>query len=260
MVVESHNTAENFCRSITARKAARLYLPDSPAGAGGSGKGFIGKAIDECIRMLVLVATVFLRPLTWVYEQANVTRTTGGRLVRKLINAGLVREHTFSTGKRGGKLKILEVTYAGWVKLRELGIQQPQDLTHGGWEHNLIAAALELIGKQRNWQVSFEVVVGDVRMDVCWKNQQGKMVFFQIGTSDPDREVTNVLKALKIPTGRDNRLILVCRDKHFAEQVKTLLKQKGLTNLLKGTLELRFAGDVIQTVYQDKGADYDSIS
>ena len=254
MVIERHNTAEEFCGNVTARKAAKLYLPASKTGSTASGVGLGAGIGDECIRLLVLVATPLPRPLTWVYEQLRVTRTKGGRLVRQLVNAGLVCEHIFATGKQGGSLKILEVTNAGWDKLSELRMEQPKALTHGGWEHNLVAAALELIGRGSKRKVSFEVVVSDVRVDVCWQNPTGQIIFFQIGTSNPDREAANFLKASQTTVVQSNRLILVCRDKKFGERVKKLLKAEGHAGLAKGKLELRLAGEILQCVYDKQGA------
>ena len=253
MVIERHNTAEKFCRRVTARKAASLYLPAYNTSGTASGMGLDVGMGDECIRLLVLVAALLPRALTWVYEHLNVTRVKGARLVRQLVNAGLVREHTFATGKRGGHFKILEIIRAGWEKLAGLGINEPKWPTHGGWEHNIIAVALELIGKLGKWLVSFEVLIGDVRLDVHWRNQCGKIIVFQIGVSSPDREAANLVKACQLPVIQSNRLIFVCRDKKFGERVKKLLKDKGHAGLLQDRIEFRLAGEVLQCAYARDG-------
>lgn len=202
---EPHRTAEGFLQTVRAVKAPSVYLPQKSADRYGRptitewSNGASAEISSLYIQLLILAAVILPRPLTQMYKQLCITGAKGARAVRELVNVGLVLVHTFPTGKRGGGIRILQVTEAGWNKLSEYRVKRPKTLTRGGWAHNLIAAALGTLGTGQGFRVAYEVVVGDLRMDVRWQSPTGKLMFFQIALSRADREVEAVIKAMKVP-------------------------------------------------------------
>jgi hypothetical protein len=189
---------------------------------------------------------------TDAYAQAGLTRKRGGQVVARLEAAGMVVCHSFSTGKRGGSLKLLEITARGWEELKRHGIaslQRPKSMT---WEHQLGVDVTEAIGRQEQRQVDREVQIESMRLDVRWRSVTGAAVFFQVGISSPEREVDNACKALKLPAIAQAKLVLICRDKAFADRVRRLMAERDPGGVAAARIRIRLLGQVLDTYYNLK--------
>jgi len=158
--------------------------------------------------------------LTEWYQRLGLSTGAGRTMVRNLESKGFIRLHTFKTGQRG-QPKVAELTSDGWDLLeRKQLVDRSAKPTHGGFEHNLAAESLRRIGKKNGWDVDFEVQVGDVRIDVRWRNDRGKCIFYQIGVSKPEREAQAIVKAASHKVIRQNKLVLIARDHAFIREVE----------------------------------------
>ena len=95
----------------------------------------------------------------------------------------------------------------------------------------------------------------NIRFDVVWEDRDGNRTFWQCGQSDPEREVEAALKAIEIPCVADSKLVIVCRDRKFADKVESLLKKKAKENeKIKKLISIELFGDLLDNYYeQSKG-------
>lgn len=73
----------------------------------------------------------------------------------------------------------------------------------------------------------------------------GKKTFFNIGVTDPVREVQNIIEILKIQVVKDNNLVFVTRDAGFAKEVKRLLGAKSIDAELLRNFEIKLIADFV---------------
>ena len=259
MTIEPRKSAEDFLKTVTAVKAPDLYLAGCIARNGGhrTSPSTAKQPVDASVtgvplRILTANAVPIPPKLTDTYEQCNLNGAQGARHLKGLIKAGLVTVHQFHASRRGGLMKLLEVTDYAYQQLGHLGINRPSPVMQGGWEHNLAGHVLGKIGQRENCQVSYEVPVGangDSRIDVVWQTQTGRRLYFQCGVSSVQREVDAIRRALKSPAVSVADLILIGRDKKFATQALRLLKSCDDSGRVLQNISIRLIGDLLECYY-----------
>ena len=143
-------------------------------------------------------------------------------------------------------LTIPEVTDAGWNLLTQRGLNVKRErLTHGGFAHEVAAHALRRLARQKGCKVDFEFDLGPVRVDARWQDRNGKTVFFQIGVHDPAREADALVRAWSVPVVRDGKLVLITRDKAFADRTFVLVKQADPKSDVIKAIERRLVGQLV---------------
>jgi len=253
---ECEATAREFLAGVTATKEEGISNID--LGNRHPETGHIdntsrerGSHLDsEALRILILLAKPIPPSLTNLYNQVGISRARGVSIIKKLETRGLVKLHKFLTGKRGGQLTLLEITRIGWSVLSNHGIHQPKPVTKGSWEHNLGALAIGELHRHQRDSIDYELDLGGVRMDIRTRSKTGQITFYQICISSPEREVQSVIKAMKIPVVKTNRLVLVCRDKSFEKKVISLLQKVYPTGAFNKTITIRLVGDALAKVYR----------
>ena len=73
----------------------------------------------------------------------------------------------------------------------------------------------------------------------------GEKTFFNIGVTDPVREVDSIVEILKLPVIQANKFAFVARDAGFAKEVKKLLKAKGIDVELLKNFEIKLIADFV---------------
>lgn len=262
-------TAQAFLRDVTV-------LPQSPEPAQASGQNRGERATarsesaqpvsegsqpgaptpleDPALRVLIAAARRVPPPLTHIYQNAGLSRKQGRQAVQGLCQRGLVREHRFSTGRRGGRLSLLELTEAGWQAASQRGVRQPRPLTRGGWAHDVIAGALVAIGRRTGWRVDCEQPLGGGRVDVVWQGSDGRRIAYQIGLSDPQREAETLARMAGRADTTTVRLVAVVPDKGFGQRLQQALGRQDGSGELGAQVEMRLAGSVLGCLF-DSGAE-----
>ncbi len=197
----------------------------------------------DAIPVLLQLQVGRVLPVTSLYDRLNLSRPQGVRLLTRLENVGLVRPHRFSTGRRGGMLTLYEIADAGWHLLEKFGLlKRPKPRTHGGFEHELAAEALDIVGRSLGHRTDYEIDLGAVRIDARWQSDHGASVFFQIGLNDPQREAQALAKAAHLAAVKAGKLILIARDKGLADKVMAILRQLVPDHTVADGVETKLIG------------------
>jgi hypothetical protein len=261
MSLDTMKPTRDFLASVVARKRPTVYLPAATVRRGGGCGG--GERLHQSqdpgkrgliLRILMLGAAPIPPMVTDIYEKIGVDRAKGRQLVTEVVNAGLVLEHQYHPSRRGGAIKVLENTEAGYRELEPLGIAQPNRVIQGSWEHNLCGAVLGAEGKRHHYQVSYEVLVGpekDVRLDTVWQGQDGRRVFWQCAFSSPEREAQAVKRVWAGGLLADAQLVVVCRDGSFKTKLASLLKHQNVRDQSSERVGLMVFGDVLEHYYKE---------
>lgn len=248
-------TTQQFLNSVQATKADKIsFQPQATlvAAESKSAKTKIKPEIDEMtIKILAQLSSVIPPQLTELYEKLGLNRTRGSRLIKKIVRDGLGIEHQYHPARRGGAIKLIEITGYGWQQLEKIGIRPHEKVLQGSWNHDMAGKVLGAVGKRHNYQVDYEVPIGHgkIRIDVVWDSREGKQIFFQCGVSSPEREAKSIIKAMELPVILNNRLVLICLNKKFAERVHTLLKKSDVSEKLNEIFTIKLLGDVLDTYY-----------
>ena len=198
------------------------------------------------IQMLTMAAMDKPQQLCKIYDLLGVNRRDGRKIVDNLELKGLLRIHTFSTGKVGGQVSYPEVMDIGWQVLETKGFVKPLPLTGGGFLHNLCAKLVTAAEKAQGRNVRYEVDIYGKRLDVESRDgKTGERTFFNIGISSPDREADSIDAIVKMPVLTGNKFVFVGLDNAFVKQVKDALKAKGWKKEVINKLEMRVIGDYI---------------
>ena len=247
---EREATAKAFLDTVTAVKAVSppqgRQAQDASHENENDGGVEVGPTLtSKQVSILVLAGTARPEPLTKLYKRFGLKRAIGLKLVTDLEVKGLICRHTFSTGKRGGRLTLLEATRGGWDVLKRHGISQPDPVTGGGWEHNVGAALVGDTGTRKGMKVSYEVDLLGARVDVEWRAATGRRTFYNIGVSTPVREAQNALKIISLPVMADNGFIFVARDSAFAKKFKACLKARDPNGTAHKDIEIKLIADFL---------------
>ena len=246
----------DFLNSITVQKAPSVYLPESASRSPVSMNAMPGTAnpiTDErraLSRRILLAAGVYIPPpLTRIYDTVEVPRTIGARLVRDLVNGGYMLVYQYHPSRRGGAIKIPRVLDPGWLELRQFGMERPEQVLGGGWDHDLCGKVVGSVGKRQNYRAFYEVPIGpqkDVRIDVVLEATNKPRLYCQCCFSSAAREVEAAVRALSTILAGAGRLLLVCRDKALAGTISPLLKKEETCRQLHERISIKLFGDLLE--------------
>jgi len=230
----------SFLASVRADRAARYVLPTRPT--------FTPKQTlivkREWIPTLMLIAQLALSPLSVLGERLGLTASQVSRLMKQMVDAGAVEMHEFTSGKRGGPLKVPMLTATAWQEVKAFGIEPAKTSDRECPEHVEACRGLEELGRRLGNRVDGEVLVGDVRLDVVWRDKRGKTTYLNVGITSPQREANAAGRAIEHPAVVAGTFILVGRDKSFLEAVTKLVKDDRVV--------LRQVGHVIHALYSQE--------
>lgn len=250
-----------FFESLTFRKSAPMGFSEagdavgtesvSPGSASEQGRDRQKPHVrQEALRLLVLAAGHLPGRLTKLYERAGLSARKGRAAAKELCQEGLVIERSVQTGRRGGKLKILEPTDLAWDFLASKDFVRPEEPTKGGWLHNEVAAAVRRVEGTKRKRVHFEVKIGSVVLDAISLSDGGEPRHYQIGISNPEREVKAIARAIQVPVVRQKGVELIGIDKEFIRRVKTLLQADAFTKDQMSNITMSLAGGWITNAYK----------
>jgi hypothetical protein len=161
--------------------------------------------------------------------------------------------HQYHPCRRGGAIKVPEVTDTGWNELHRFDMKRPIQVLGGGWEHNLCGLVVGELGRQKKYRPSYEVPVGlhkKLRVDVVLENLLAERVYCQCCFSSAEREAANAVEALSGPPVTFGQLLLICRDKAFANKLSKLLKGSLCR---QQHLRIKVFGDLLESYYKKVG-------
>jgi hypothetical protein len=260
MTADPMKATKDFLDGIVAQKAPTIFLPESPSGSSSFVDLSDGalNSIDSERRKLSLgilraAATHIPPPVTHIYEQEELSRTRGASIVKYLVNGGYMRVYQYHASRRGGAMKIPRVMDRGWAELSQFGMQPPQNVLGGGWEHNLCGKVLGAVGKRQHYRPSYEVPIGlcnNVRIDLVLAAINMARLYCQCCFSSAEREVEIAIKILSIIPAETGRLVMVCRDKAFLNAVSRLLKKADGDKQCHERISLKVFGDVLEHYYK----------
>jgi hypothetical protein len=263
MSSDPFKATKDFLDGIVAVKAPSVYLPDSASGPGvfrnsipRSGNSITGQQRALPLRILRRAGVRIPPPLTEIYEQEQVSRVMGARLVKSLVNASYMQVYQYHPPRRGGAMRIPRVPDPGWLELSQLGTERPEPVLGGSWEHDLCGKVLGAIGQRQNYRPSYEVPIGlrkDVRIDVVLEAVNRIRLYCQCCFSDASREAETAIKALSIIPAEAGRLVMVCRDKGLASALSRLLTKADGYEQFHDRISIKIFGDVLENYYKKSG-------
>ncbi len=236
---------QRFIDSLQVVPAARFRVDSKPAEP-PAGRARSDRELPEPIRKLLEAVNRPVPPKsTALYELLEVSPERGRQLVRQAEQRGLVRIHTLSGG-RGAPLRLPELTGLGQNALAELGGSTPPPLTHGGWLHNVAAAALNDVYRRAGWRGKFEVDAQGHRIDAQFRHSDGQVHLVQIGVTNPDREATSVATLVHALGEGHPPIVVLCLDRSFADRVEKKLRALKVP---RANVTTRLIGELLKEYY-----------
>jgi len=199
------------------------------------------------LEFMVVVHIGIPRPITKYYDHMTISRAAGAKLTQHIELLGFIRVHHVSTGKRGGKASLVEITPEGWKLLESKGFTKKIKKTGGDWEHDATTDLVEADGKKKGNAVTFEEDVGGLRVDVLLTDpKSGSKTLVNIGVSKISREVDSIQKFLNLPISRSAEFVLVARDSDFAKGVESELKKRGIPIDTLANVHMKLLADYLE--------------
>lgn len=207
---------------------------------------------EEEIHLLKAAVKLPPRPAVELYDATPLSRTRAAKVLKGLVRQGYLEESKWATGSRGGAMKVVSPTGEGLRSLQSRGLSVPEIPKNTSWKHHAACVAIHDLASVENLQAKLEVDLEAIRMDVAWLKGGNPLRFFQVGFSNPDREVDSVLRATEIPAVRACGLTLVVENKRFQDRIEKLLGKIDL-GVLAGKVDFLFAGQILKQLSQRKG-------
>lgn len=238
--------ASSFLKSIKAKKS-ELNKPDiidKPEDT--EVKKSEPDLTDKTFLFLFKVALEVPTPATTIYSQLNISRTEARRIVKKLESSSIVIAHRFGSGHRGGRYCFYEITEYGWQLLNGRKIYRPKSLTNGNFEHELAAKLLKYYASLQKAKIKFEVQIENMRLDAgITDTTNGSCHYYNIGVTNPTREVDSIEKYFKLPVSKQVLFTLIARDTKFVKQVQQLTKQRKISQDIIDKFEIKKISDFV---------------
>jgi hypothetical protein len=247
---ERRRIVDKFFANVKTAPPAPLTAFTPSAGPQGT-DGDKGMPMPELptrgLEFMVVVHIGIPRPITKYYDQMNISRAAGAKLTQHVELLGLIRVHQFSTGKRGGKVSLVEITPEGWKLLEGKGFTRKKKKTGGAFEHDAAADLVEADGRKKGSAVTFEEDVGGLRVDVLLTDpKSGSKTLVNIGVSNVQRECDSIEKFLNLPISKSSEFILVARDSDFVRAVESELKKRGIPIDTLANVHMKLLADYLE--------------
>ncbi len=265
MSTDPFKATKDFLDRIVAVKAPSVYLPEFTSGPGVFRNSIHrpnNSVTDQqralSLKVLRRAGVCIPSPLTEIYEQEQVSRIMGSRIIKGLVNGGYMLIYQYHPGRPGGAMRIPRVMDPGWMELNLLGIERPEQVLGGGWDHDLCGKVLGALGKRQNYRPSFEVPIGplkDVRIDTVLEAINRIRLYCQCCFSQANREAETAIKALSIIPAEAGRFVLVCKDKALADSLLSHLKNANDYKRFHDRISIKLFGDVLEHYYKKAKGD-----
>lgn len=198
------------------------------------------------IEILVMIASGPPKTVGAIYELMGLSRTQGRRNIKALENLGFVCAHRFSGRGMGGQICFFEILEPGWMFLEPRGLSRPASLTHGGFEHDLAARLLKTQTRERGKNIEFEVDLNSMVTDsVVIDKQTGARTYYNIGVSEPTREIDSLLHFFTLPVSQTASFVLIVRDGTFLKKVQKHLKDRKINDAILKQVQFQLIADLI---------------
>ena len=146
----------------------------------------------------------------------------------------------------------------GWLELSRFGITSPKPVLGGGWDHNLCGLVVGELGRRRHYRLSYEVPIGPekkTRVDAVLEGVNRETIYCQCCFSAIQREADNAVTLLSTPPVTSGHLLLVCRDKAFANILLKLVKREAVYLQHQHQVSIKVFGDVLEQYYKKSDED-----
>jgi len=150
------------------------------------------------------------------YRRSHLSPSKGRKIKAELISAGLIKELSFSTGKRGGDLKLLDLTPKA---LRLLGIGLENRRGQGSFLHKYFQESIAGYLNREGRHGYIEMTLNGKAADVGVTEEDG-IVAYEIGLMAADGEAENAIKDL---AAGFHRVVVAVREKKMVERIKRRL-------------------------------------
>ena len=134
-----------------------------------------------------LLKDIFLRPLVKTverYKDLELNPRKGNLIKDELLKSNLIMPVEIFMGRT--RIKLFEVTQAGKMKLRELGIKTPSSKRHGSLVHAFWCDEIKKRFEQEGYQVKQEYAVGGGKAVDLVAKKAGKRTAIEVETGRSD--------------------------------------------------------------------------
>lgn len=247
-----HPTAQRFLATVTAIRDEPpiddVITENAKARETDVLKINFGDKADTAKRYLMAACEQPAPRVQSIYDRLQLYPQQGSKLTRKLEQVGAIRTHTIATGRRGGNMKVPEITRLG---LEQLSLEPPPRIVGGEFLSNLTAHALKKDRSGNGYRVAFEQELGSRRLDVTSYPKNGSLpiIYTQIGVSHTQREADSLASLVSAPAVHTGDLEFIGIDNRFNSKVVKLLKNHDANVDWAKRIQFRLVGEVLNAVY-----------
>jgi predicted transcriptional regulator len=172
-------------------------------------------------RMLLMgIATHPFLNTSSYYELCGFNYRVGNLLKRELLKEGLIIEHEFHSGRKGGREILLEPTQKGYQVLK---VHPPKGFGKGGYLHQCILKRAEEAKTRQGYTVFTEKYIdGVAQTDLVLETQGGRRVAVEIATTGGGHQIDSILNDFL--AGYD-RVIVIAKDKEVLKSLREKAKR-----------------------------------
>jgi len=170
-----------------------------------------GDILINVRKLLMLIIVVPFLPISRYYDLLGQNYREGNTAKNSAIQKKLLIQHNFHSGKRGGKIVLLEPTRAAFAMF-----QLPPMYDNPGFIHRYLQHSVKEPMAAQGWKVSIEKCVNGKNIDLVLE-RDNERVAVEIAVTDK-HEVINVRKDI-FQAGFD-RVVIIGKDRKTVSAVE----------------------------------------
>jgi len=184
----------------------------------------------------------------------GLSKYKSNKVRSELLSADMIRPHKVNTGGRYGQKTILEVTEAGYLLLKSIGVRANKPRGRGGFPHRYYAHMLKEYAEYR-W-TGCTATVEDasygrpadvtVKIPSATSGEKGRVIAFEVFITGEEKKVTGIAKDVDIFDR-----VIVCAISQSELEVLTRRARRSLGDELLGRVEFSLVSDYLNTAESD---------
>ncbi|MBI4167667.1 MAG: hypothetical protein HY515_01785 [Candidatus Aenigmarchaeota archaeon] len=167
------------------------------------------------------------------YDHLRISHSVGNRIKSALLELGFVKEHSLSSGTRGGSFKVLEILKNGCSFINEAEFRLEGK---GSYEHKYFQNLIAEEKKRKGCRVVIEMNLNGKAADIGIV-EDSELVGYELAFGNGERETENIRKDLEAGY---SHVIMICKNETIKKQLLMELPDE-----LKGKVNVRLLKEAV---------------